>query len=152
MAGHWLFKSEPSVFSIQDLERAKRTAWEGVRNYQARNYLREAKAGDGVLFYHSSTRPMAVAGTARIVKEAYPDPTQFDPKSEYYDADAKPDDPRWFLVDIEFAEAFPRPVTLDELKKMPVLRNMVLLRRGRLSVQPVAPAEWEAIVKRGRGK
>jgi predicted RNA-binding protein with PUA-like domain len=86
------------------------------------------------------------------VKEAYPDPTQFDPKSEYYDADAKPDDPRWFLVDIEFAEAFPRPVTLDELKKMPVLRNMVLLRRGRLSVQPVAPAEWEAIVKRGRGK
>jgi predicted RNA-binding protein with PUA-like domain len=152
MAGYWLFKSEPSTFSIQDLERVRQTAWEGVRNYQARNFLREAKAGDGVLFYHSSTRPMAVVGTARVVKEAYPDPTQFDPKSEYFDPDAKPDDPRWLLVDIEFVEAFPHPVTLDELRKMPALKNMVLLRRGRLSVQPVAPAEWEVIVRRGRGK
>ncbi len=150
MPSYWLCKSEPSTFSIEDLRHVGRTAWEGVRNYQARNHLREAKVGDGVLFYHSSTKPMAVAGTAKVVKPAYPDPSQFDPKSEYFDKDSKRDDPRWSLVDIEFVEAFPHPVTLDEMKEMPALREMVLLKRGRLSVQPVTAAEWAAIVKRGR--
>jgi len=146
----WLMKSEPSVFSIDDLERSGPTPWEGVRNYQARNHLREAKVGDGVLFYHSSEQPMAVAGTAKVVKVAYSDPSQFDPKSEYFDKDAKREDPRWSLVDIEFVEAVERPVTLDEMKKMPALKNMILLKRGRLSVQPVTAAEWAAIVNRGR--
>jgi predicted RNA-binding protein with PUA-like domain len=149
---YWLYKSEPSTFSIEDLRRVGRTAWEGVRNYSARNNLRAAKVGDEVLFYHSSTKPMAVAGTAKVVKAAYPDPSQFDLKSEYYDKDSKREDPRWSLVDIEFLEAFVNPVTLDEMKSMPALRNMVLLKRGRLSVQPVTAAEWAAIVKRGRGK
>jgi len=147
---YWLYKTEPSTFSIEDLRRVGRTAWEGVRNYQARNHLREAKVGDQVLFYHSSAKPMAVAGTAKVVKAAYADPSQFDPKSEYFDKDAKRDDPRWSLVDIEFVEAFLNPVTLDEMKKMPALKGMVLLKRGRLSVQPVTAAEWAAIVKRGR--
>jgi predicted RNA-binding protein with PUA-like domain len=147
---HWLYKSEPAAFSIEDLRRVGRTAWEGVRNYQARNHLREAKIGDGVLFYHSSTKPMAVAGTAKVVKAAYADPSQFDPKSEYFDKDAKREDPRWSLVDIEFVEAFEHPVTLDQMKKMPALKEMVLLKRGRLSVQPVTAAEWAAIVKSGR--
>jgi len=148
---YWLYKTEPSTFSIEDLRRVGRTAWEGVRNYSARNHLREAKIGDLVLFYHSSTKPMAVAGTAKVVKAAYPDPSQFDPKSEYFDKDAKRDDPRWSLVDIEFTEAFVNPVTLDEMKAMPALNGMVLLKRGRLSVQPVTAGEWNAIVKRGRG-
>ena len=151
MPSYWLFKSEPSTFSIEDLRHVGRTAWEGVRNYQARNHLREAKVSDGVLFYHSSTKPMAVAGAAKVVKAAYPDPSQFDTKSEYFDKDAKRDDPRWSLVDIEFVEAFASPVTLDEMKEMPALRDMVLLKRGRLSVQPVTAGEWAAIVKRGRG-
>jgi len=151
MPSYWLYKSEPSTFSIDDLKRVKRTAWEGVRNYSARNNLRAAKVGDQVLFYHSSTKPMAVVGIAKVVKEAYPDPCQFDPKSEYFDKDSKRDDPRWSLVDIAFVEAFKHPVTLDEMKTMPALRNMVLLKRGRLSVQPVTATEWAAIVKCGRG-
>jgi len=150
MPSYWLYKTEPSTFSIEDLRRVGRTPWEGVRNYQARNHLREAKVGDLVLFYHSSTKPMAVAGTAKVVKAAYPDPSQFDPKSEYFDKDSKRDDPRWSLVDIAFVEAFVNPVTLDEMKSMPALKEMALLKRGRLSVQPVTAAEWAAIVKRGR--
>ncbi len=152
MPSYWLYKTEPSTFSIDDLKRVKRTAWEGVRNYSARNNLRAARAGDLVLFYHSSTKPMAVVGIAKVVQESYPDPSQFDPKSEYYDKDSKEDDPRWSLVDIGFVEAFAHPVTLEEMKKMPALKEMVLLKRGRLSVQPVTAAEWAAIVKRGRGK
>jgi predicted RNA-binding protein with PUA-like domain len=147
---YWLYKTEPSTFSIEDLRRVKRTAWEGVRNYSARNNLRAAKVGDEVLFYHSSAKPTAVVGIAKVVREAYPDPSQFDPKSDYFDKDSRRDDPRWSLVDIEFVEAFRSPVTLDEMKSMPALRNMVLLKRGRLSVQPVTAAEWAAIVKRGR--
>ena len=150
MPSYWLYKTEPSTFSIEDLKRVKRTVWEGVRNYQARNHLREAREGDLVLFYHSSTKPMAVVGIAKVVQEAYPDPSQFDPESEYHDKDSKRDDPRWSLVDIAFVEAFPHPVTLDEMKEMPALKEMVLLKRGRLSVQPVTPAEWAAILKRGR--
>ena len=151
MPSYWLYKTEPSTFSIEDLKRVKRTAWEGVRNYSARNNLRAARKGDLVLFYHSSAKPMAVVGVAKVVQEAYPDPSQFDAKSEYHDKGSTRDDPRWSLVDIAFVEAFPHPVTRDEMKSMPALKDMVLLKRGRLSVQPVAPAEWAAIVERGRG-
>jgi predicted RNA-binding protein with PUA-like domain len=150
MPSYWLYKTEPSTFSIEDLRRVGRTPWEGVRNYSARNHLRAAKAGDLVLFYHSSATPTAVVGTAKVVKTAYADPSQFDSRSEYFDKDSKPEDPRWSLVDIEFVEEFANAVTLDEMKKMPELKGMILLKRGRLSVQPVTAAEWAAIVKRGR--
>jgi predicted RNA-binding protein with PUA-like domain len=150
---YWLVKSEPEVFSFGDLKKApkKTTSWEGVRNYQARNLLRdELKVGDGVLFYHSSTDPQNIAGTATVAREGYPDPTQFDPKSDYYDADSKKEDPRWFMVDIRFDKEFKKPLTRDELKAMKGLEQMVLLKKGsRLSVQPVSPKEWELILARG---
>ena len=149
-------KSEPDVFSIDDLAKAKKqtTGWDGVRNYQARNLLRDDIAvGDGVLFYHSSVDPPAVAGLARVVRAGYPDPTQFDPKSDYYDKDSPRDAPRWFSVDIAFDRKLPRPVTLPELRGEPALADMVLLRRGsRLSVQPVTPAEWKRILAMGDRK
>lgn len=150
---YWLVKSEPDVFSYADLLKApkKTTAWEGVRNYQARNLLRdEMKKGDGVLFYHSSTDPQVIAGTATVTKEGYPDPLQFDSKSDYYDADSDPENPRWFLVDIQADQPFKEPITRDELKTMKELEGMVLLKKGsRLSVQPVSEAEWKIITKRG---
>ena len=156
MARHWLMKSEPDVFSIDDLAKAKKqtTGWDGVRNYQARNLLRdEIAVGDGVLYYHSSVDPPAVVGLARVVKAGYPDPTQFDSKSDYYDPDSQPDAPRWFSVDIAFDRKLPRAVTLPELRADPVLHDMVLLRRGsRLSVQPVTAAEWKRIVALGERK
>jgi predicted RNA-binding protein with PUA-like domain len=156
MARHWLMKSEPDVFSIDDLAKAKKqtTGWDGVRNYQARNLLRdEIAVGDGVLYYHSSVAPPAVVGLARVVKAGYPDPTQFDPKSDYYDAGSTPDAPRWFSVDIAFDRKLPRPVTLPELRADPALGGMVLLQRGsRLSVQPVTAAEWKRIVALGERK
>ena len=154
MARHWLMKSEPDVFSIDDLAKAKKqtTGWDGVRNYQARNLLRdEIAVGDGVLYYHSSVDPPAVVGLARVVKAGYPDPTQFDPKSDYYDAGSKPDAPRWFSVEIAFDRKLPRPVTLPELRADPALSDMVLLRRGsRLSVQPVTRRRVEADRRAGR--
>jgi predicted RNA-binding protein with PUA-like domain len=149
---YWLMKSEPSVFSIDDLARAPKqtTSWDGVRNYQARNLLREAAVGDGVIFYHSSADPPAAVGTALIARAAYPDPTQFDPKSDHYDAASKKDDPRWFVVDVKLERKFPRAVTLPELRARPELADMVLLRKGsRLSVQPVTPAEWKLVGKMG---
>jgi predicted RNA-binding protein with PUA-like domain len=153
MPRYWLMKSEPSVFSIDDLARAKdrTTRWDGVRNYQARNMLRsEIAVGDGVLFYHSSAEPPAVAGTARVVRAGYPDPTQFDPRDSHFDRDSQRDDPRWYAVDIQFDAKFARDVTLPELRETKSLADMVLLRRGsRLSVQPVTPAEWKQIVKMG---
>ena len=153
MTRYWLMKSEPSVFSFDDLKKApkKTTSWEGVRNYQARNMLRdEMKKGDGVLFYHSSVSPQIIAGTATIVREGYPDPTQFDPKSDYYDADSKPGDPRWYMVDIQLDRPLATPLTLEELKKTPGLEDMVLLKKGsRLSVQPVTEKQWRIILKRG---
>ena len=152
---YWLMKSEPSVFSIDDLARAPKqtTSWDGVRNYQARNLLREAAVGDGVIFYHSSADPPAAVGTATIARAAYPDPTQFDPKSDHYDPAAKKDDPRWFVVDVRFGQKFPRAVTLAELRAKPELADMVLLRKGsRLSVQPVSAAEWKVVCKMGGAK
>ena len=156
MARYWLMKSEPSVFSIDDLASAKdqTTRWDGVRNYQARNLLRhDIAVGDGVLFYHSSAEPPAVAGMARVVRAGYPDPTQFDPRDGHFDRDSQRDDPRWFSVDIKFESKFARPVTLPELRAAPALKDMVLLRRGsRLSVQPVTAGEWKQIVKMGARK
>jgi predicted RNA-binding protein with PUA-like domain len=149
---YWLMKSEPEVFSIQHLAKAKnQTAfWDGVRNYQARNLLRDQiQVGDGVLFYHSSADPPGVAGTATVVKAASPDPTQFDPKNDHCDPDSTPDAPRWFGVDIKLEKVFPRFIPLDQLRELPALKKMVLLQRSRLSVQPVTPEEWKAIVDLG---
>jgi predicted RNA-binding protein with PUA-like domain len=149
---YWLMKSEPSVFSIDDLARAKNqtTSWDGVRNYQARNLLREAQVGDGVIFYHSSADPPAAVGTATIARAAYPDATQFDPKSDYYDDASTKDEPRWFVVDVKFERKFAQPVTLSALRANDALEGMVLLRKGsRLSVQPVTPAEWKVVCKMG---
>ncbi|MGH7477450.1 MAG: EVE domain-containing protein [Longimicrobiales bacterium] len=149
---HWLMKSEPDVYSIDDLERDGWTDWAGVRNYQARNFMRdEMKRGDLVLFYHSSTKPPGVAGVARVRRAAYPDPTARDRRSEYYDPKASADDPRWFMVDIEFVERFPAPVALDTLKQTKGLDSMLVTQRSRLSVQPVSPREFETVLRLGRG-
>jgi predicted RNA-binding protein with PUA-like domain len=146
---YWLMKSEPSAFSIDDLRRASRqtTGWDGVRNYQARNFMRSMAIGDRVLFYHSNAEPPAVVGIAEVVKTAYADPTQFDRKDEHYDPESNPSTPRWDMVDIKYIRKFSQPVSLDQLRKDPKLKDMVLLRKGsRLSVQPVTPAEWEYIL------
>ena len=140
-------KSEPEVYSIRDLEREGRTCWDGIRNYQARNFMRdEMEKGDLVLFYHSSARPVGVAGIAEVVREAYPDYTAWDPSSEYYDARSTPEKPLWLMVDIQFRRKLPRLVTLDEIRADPILQNMVLVQNSRLSVQPVSPEEFERIV------
>ena len=147
---YWLFKSEPTAYSYQDLQSEdNHTAeWDGVRNYQARNLMRdEMKIGDRVLFYHSNAKPMAVIGTATIVKEAYPDHTALDPDSKYYDPKSTPDNPIWMMVDIKADEPLARPVTLQEIKQTPALENMPLVRKGmRLSVQPVSKSEWDSIL------
>lgn len=150
----WLMKSEPDVYSIEDLERDGRTAWEGVRNYQARNFMRDEMAvGDLVLFYHSSSEPSGVAGVGRVASEAYPDRTQFDRKSEYHDEAATKDEPRWHLVDVEFVERLPRFVPLADLKKNPALTGMLVLQKGqRLSVQPVDGAHARVILALGKAK
>ena len=151
---YWLLKTEPSVFSFDDLLRSPRetTGWDGVRNYQARNYLRdEMKKGDGVLIYHSSADPTAVAGIAEVVREGHPDPTQFERGHAHYDPDSRPDDPRWFQVEVRAVEKLPHPVTLERIRRTPQLAQMGLLRKGnRLSVQPVSEAEFRAIVKLGQ--
>jgi predicted RNA-binding protein with PUA-like domain len=144
---YWLMKSEPSAYSIADLKRDGKTGWGGVRNYSARNFLKAMKKGDQAFFYHSSVDPSAIVGVMEIVKEATPDPTQFDSKDGHFDPDSPPNAPRWFQVEVKFAEIFKRPVTLGEIRKQPALKNMVLLKRGRLSVQPVTPAEWDCIRK-----
>jgi len=143
---YWLLKSEPDEFSIDDLAREKVAGWDGVRNYQARNFLKAMKKGDRTLFYHSSTKPPAIVGVVRIVKGAYPDPTQFDPRSDYYDPDSPRQAPRWVRVDVKFIRKFPAGLSLGEIKRIPVLKGMVLLKRGRLSVQPVTASEWTAIL------
>jgi predicted RNA-binding protein with PUA-like domain len=146
---YWLFKSEPDVYGFDQLVADRRTSWGGVRNYQARNLLRdEIRVGDGVLFYHSSTEPMAVAGVARVVRAGHPDATALDPSSPYCDPDSSPDDPRWFAVDIAPVAPARPPLTREAMKEEPALRGMMLLRPGaRLSVQPVAPAEWRTVLR-----
>jgi predicted RNA-binding protein with PUA-like domain len=149
---HWLFKSEPDVFSYTDLECAprRRTGWGGVRNYQARNLLRdEIAVGDLVLYYHSNATPSGVAGIARVVRAGYPDPTQFDPRDEYFDAASPSDAPRWYAVEVEAVEPLARFVDLAELKQEARLAGMVLLQRSRLSVQPVTPDQWEVVLELG---
>lgn len=149
---YWLMKSEPDVFSIDDLARDGVTPWEGVRSYQARNLLRdELRVGDGVLFYHSSTQPPGVAGIAEVVHESYPDRTAFDARSQYFDPKSTNDDPRWFVVDVRFVERFPAVVPLAVLHTTPGLEDMVVTRKGmRLSVQPVTEEEWRIVVALGR--
>jgi len=145
---YWLMKSEPATYSIDDLRKDGTAGWDGVRNYQARNHMRGMKKGDLALFYHSSTSPSAIVGVAEVAREAYPDPTQFDPKNAHYDPGSPRDKPRWLQVDVRFKQAFPKPLTLDEARRLPALKDMVLLKRGRLSVQPVTAAEWECIQER----
>lgn len=144
---YWLLKTEPTVYSIDDLARDGRTCWDGVRNFQARNYLRDQmKLGDKVLVYHSNAKPMAIVGVAEVVREGYPDDTAFDPNNHHFDPDSKKDAPTWFMVDIAFIEKFKRPITLDEAKADPDLMGMVLIQKGsRLSVQPVSKAHFEQI-------
>ena len=149
---HWLIKSEPDVYSIDDLKRDKRTPWNGVRNYQARIHLRAMKKGDLILFYHSQATPPAVAGIAKVVKEAYPDPTQFDRRSEYHDPKSPKDDPRWWLVDVGFVERFADPVTLPAIKSDQRLGAMVLVNNSRLSVQPVTDPEFDRVRAMSRRK
>jgi predicted RNA-binding protein with PUA-like domain len=151
MPRSWLLKTEPSTYSIDDLQRERRTMWEGIRNYQARNLLRvDFRVGDSVLVYHSNADPPGVAGVARVVREGYPDPTARDPESRYFDEKASEEDPRWFMVDIEFVERFPGIVPLGALKATPGLENMVVTTKSRLSVQPVTDAEFEIVVDLGR--
>ena len=146
---YWLAKSEPDVYSLDDLERDGSTHWEGVRNYQARNNLRAMKVGDEVLFYHSNAKPPGVVGIVRVCREAYPDLSQFDGKSDYFDPKSDPEDPRWSLVDVEFVARFPKMVTLDDVKAEKSLAGMELLRFGRLSVQSVTKGQFDKIRKLG---
>ena len=146
---YWLIKSEPEVFSFADLQAAARktTYWDGVRNYQARNTLRDAmKKGDRCFFYHSNAEPSGIAGICEVVREGYPDHTAFDPKDPHYDPKSTPDAPTWYMVDVKAVKAFPRLISLGELREVAALKGMVLLQKGsRLSVQPVTKKEWETI-------
>jgi predicted RNA-binding protein with PUA-like domain len=147
----WLMKSEPEVFSIDDLQKApgKTTCWDGVRNYQARNYLRDSiKKGDLVFFYHSNAEPSGIAGIAEVVKEGYVDKTAFDSRDHHYDPKSKPESPTWYMVDVKHVQTFKQLLSLEELRRHKELKDMVLLQKGsRLSVQPVSAAEWQAIIK-----
>jgi predicted RNA-binding protein with PUA-like domain len=140
-------KSEPDVYSIEDLERDGSTCWEGVRNYRARNNMRAMKVGDGVLYYHSNAKPPGVVGIAKVCKEAYPDYFAFDKKSKYFDAKSDPENPRWFMVDVEFVSRVDEPLGLPEIKADPELADMELVRYGRLSVQSVKPEEFRYVKK-----
>ncbi len=145
---HWLMKSEPDAFSIDDLKRKKREPWDGVRNYQARNFMRDGmRPGDKVFFYHSNCAVPGIVGIAEVATDAYPDPSQFDPKSKYFDAGSSRDNPRWMLVDVKFVKKLKRTINLDELKGDPALEGMALLRKGnRLSVMPVEASHWKHIL------
>ena len=150
---YWIVKSEPSTFSFDDLMKAKdkTTQWDGVRNFVARNFMRDGmKLGDQVYFYHSSVNPQAIVGVAEVVREAYPDKTAFDKTHHGYDSDSDPNDPTWFMVDLRAVAPLAKPVTLPEIKTKPALAGMVLLRIGRLSVTPVTAKEWETIQAMGQ--
>lgn len=148
---YWLFKTEPDVFSIDDLKKKNTEHWDGVRNYQARNFMRdEAKKGDLVLIYHSNTNPPGIAGVAKVVKEAYPDHTAFDKKSKYFDPKSKEDNPRWVMIDVKFVKKFKNYIPLDELKNHSALKDLLILRKGnRLSITPVKENEYKFIEKLG---
>jgi predicted RNA-binding protein with PUA-like domain len=145
---YWLFKAEPHVYGIDHLAAAPNTTgrWDGIRNYQARNFLRDQVAlNDEVFIYHSSCKNVGIVGTAKVVKTAYPDPTQFNPESDYYDPKSTQENPRWVSVDIKLINVFPRLIPLAEIKAQAQLDNMVLVKQSRLSTQPVTKEEWKII-------
>ncbi|MDB6164845.1 MAG: hypothetical protein JWL98_2277 [Xanthomonadaceae bacterium] len=146
---YWLMKSEPSDFSIDDLKRVVTEPWTGVRNFQARNYMRAMRPGDGVFFYHSSTEVPGIHGLAEVASEPYPDPTQFSARSKYYDEKSSPEHPRWYLVDVRYERTLKRPITLEEVKRHgdELGSEFALIRRGsRLSVMPVTAAQWQHLL------
>lgn len=148
---YWLMKSEPGTYSITDLQRDGTTCWDGVRNYQARNFMRdEMRVGDGVLFYHSRAKPMGIYGVAEVAREAYADDTAFDPDDAHYDPKSDPANPTWLMVDIRYVGAFKEPITLETLKQTAGLEQMQVIKRGnRLSVQPVSREEWDIVMRLG---
>ena len=143
---YWLMKSEPDVFDIDDLKAVDQEPWDSIRNYEARNSMRDdMKVGDGVLLYYSNVSTPKIVGTMEVASESYPDPTQFDPKSDYFDEKSSEEDPTWQLVDVKFVQEFENAVTRDAIKEEPSLQDMVLLNRFRLSITPVTEAEWNKI-------
>lgn len=144
---HWLMKTEPDTFGIDTLREKKVAPWDGVRNYQARNFMREMQVGDRVLFYHSNAKPSGIAGLAVVARTAYPDHTSWDPESQYFDAASTPEKPRWHMVDVKYVSTFKRLLSLEALRTIPELSGMVLFTRSRLSVQPVEPHHYEFIVR-----
>ncbi|WP_020407435.1 EVE domain-containing protein [Hahella ganghwensis] len=144
---YWLMKTEPDTFSVEDLRRCPESVsmWEGVRNYQARNFMKDMKVGDLVMIYHSSCPVPGIAGYAEVCREAYPDPTAFDPESPYYDPKSDSDKPRWFCVDVKWQKSLDDVIPLSRLKSDPALAEMVVVKRGRLSVMPVTSDEWDHI-------
>lgn len=148
---YWLMKSEPDEFSIDDLAASEHqtTRWEGVRNYQARNFMRDdMKIGDKIFFYHSNADPLAIVGICEVASEPYPDPSQFDPESDYFDSKSTEENPRWILIDVKLVEKFNKPVLRDEIRVQPELQDMLLIKKGsRLSIQPVKDFEWEKVMK-----
>jgi predicted RNA-binding protein with PUA-like domain len=151
---HWLLKSDPLEFSWDNLKAqpGKKTFWDGVRNYQARNFLREMRKGDLAFFYHSVIKPQCITGIVKIIKEAYPDYTQFDKNHPNYDPKSNEQDPTWFMVDVQVLEEFSPPISRDEIKSIKEMQDMVLFRNSRLSVQPVTPGEWQRILQMKKGK
>jgi predicted RNA-binding protein with PUA-like domain len=150
MKNYWLFKAEPHIYGIEHLAAApKKTGrWDGIRNYQARNFLRDkVQINDEIFIYHSSCKNVGIVGTAVVVKNAYPDPTQFNPESDYYDPKSTPENPRWVSVDIKLTQIFPKLISLAEIKAQDALSEMVLVKQARLSTQPVTKAEWDFILK-----
>jgi predicted RNA-binding protein with PUA-like domain len=146
---YWLLKSEPDVYSLDDLKEEGTDCWDGVRNYQARNNLTAMKPGDVGFFYHSRTKPPHIAGLCKIAKEAYPDPTAFDPEEKYYDPKSDPEAPRWFCPVVSYMCHFPKPVSLKSIKAEEDLAEMVLVKNSRLSVQPVTPEEFRKVCEMG---
>lgn len=147
----WLMKSEPDVFGIDTLKQKRTAPWDGVRNYQARNFMREMQVGDRVLFYHSNAKPSGVAGLAEIARTAYPDHTSWDPASDYFDAASTPQKPRWDMVDVRYVRTFKRFLSLDDIRSVPELADMLLFSRSRLSVQPVQRTHFDLIVRLADG-
>lgn len=154
MSQYWLMKSEPDVYGIDDLKAEKVTGWDGIRNYQARNLMRDdMQVGDWVLFYHSNAKPPGVAGLAKVVKTGVPDPTQWDTESKYYDPKSTPDTPRWIMVEVAFVEKFSEFVPLPTLKSAPDLEGLMVTKKGmRLSVQPVSEPHFQTICQMGKSK
>lgn len=147
---YWLMKTEPESFGIDHLKQQKIAPWDGVRNYQARNFMRSMEVGDKILFYHSNAKPSGVAGLAEVAKKAYTDHTCLDPHSKYYDPKSTPENPRWDMVDVKFISKFKHVLALDMLRDIPELSDMVLLQKSRLSVQPVSAKHYAVIVKLGK--